>query len=113
MDLVSKEQHQAWLQAVITNPYRKLFIAYQGEQPVGTVRADYAAHTDRHELSWTVAPNARGKCVGKHMVKHLVETLNTKARAEIKEGNGSSIKIATHAGLHLVAQKGDVLHYFN
>jgi len=113
IDLVKEEDHKAWLCKVIKNSNRKLFIAYQNKKPVGTARADYDELEKNYELSWTVAPNSRGKGIGKHMVKCLADVLKTKIRAEIKKGNTSSIRIAEYAGMNFKGKKGEVLYYSN
>jgi len=113
MDMVEADNHKKWLNAVIENPDRKLYIAYKDDVAVGTVRADYDDSAKSHELSWTVSPHARGQGVGKKMVRLFVNAFDTKIRAEIKEGNVSSIKIAESVGLKLKEQKGTVLHYSN
>ena len=113
MDLVDEQNHKQWLTGVIENPNRKLFIAFVDDVAVGTVRADFDEVSEIHHLSWTVSPNARGQGVGKRMVRLCAANLNAKIRAEIKEGNESSVKIAEHAGLRLIEQMGDVLHYSN
>ena len=66
----------------IHNPNRKLYIAWEKItlnddllifpisiiNPVGTVRIDHSFHFNDYELSWTVAPEARGKGIGKSIV---------------------------------------------
>ena len=56
---VQKEEHIAWLNLTLTNTNRRLLIAEESGVPVGTIRADYS--DGMFELSWTVAPNARGR----------------------------------------------------
>ncbi len=113
MDLISEESHKKWFKKLLKNSKRKLFIAYVSELAVGTVRADFDIAVDAYELSWTVAPDARGKGIGKRMVNLFVKSMNSSIRAEIKEGNTSSIKIAEYAGLNFINKEGKVLHYSN
>ena len=100
-DAVSWQDHVDWLRASLENPRRKLLIAEAG-QPVGTVRIDYGAET---ELSWTVAPDARGQGHGKAMV--LAAMPEGPVIAHIKRGNVASQRIAEAAGFTL-AKDGDL-----
>lgn len=89
------EGHLAWLRASLASPARTLLIA-ETDRPVGTVRIDYR---DETELSWTVAPDARGKGLGKTMV--LAAMPSGPVIAHIKNGNIASQKIAKAAGFEL------------
>jgi len=113
MELVEEENHKKWLNSILTNENRQLFIAIDNEIPVGTVRADFDNINDVFELSWTISPDYRGKGIGKEMVKLSADKLRANTRAEIKKGNISSIKIAEFAGMTLKHEKNGVLHYTN
>src|SRR5512136_3111703 len=82
---VDREGHISWLKNTLTNTDRRLFIAEEKGVPVGTVRAFYSDGV--HELSWTVAPSARGRSVGKVMVAALASQIRGQIRAEIKSDN--------------------------
>lgn len=86
-------EHLAWLKASLANKSRRLMIAEQDGQPVGTVRIDYGQET---ELSWTVAPEYRGNGLGKAMVQAALPQGPVIAR--IKADNIASQKIAAQAG---------------
>ncbi len=107
--VIPREEHLAWLSSVLADPDRQLFVAEEDGVPVGTVRADF--RDGAWVLSWTVAPDARGRGVGKRMVALLVERLAGPVRAEIKVGNMASVRIAEHAGLVLDREEDGVLHY--
>jgi UDP-2,4-diacetamido-2,4,6-trideoxy-beta-L-altropyranose hydrolase len=96
-DEVLPSDHKRWLAASLENPNRMLRIAEIDGQPVGTVRADRGE--EGFELSWTVAPNARGRGIGKEMVRQFASTLDGPLRAEVMSWNSSSIKIALAAGM--------------
>ena len=106
---ISKEEHIAWLTNILNNPQRKLFVAEENGTPVGTVRADYSE--GMWELSWTTAPNARGKGVAKGMVSLLSKQISDPIRAEIKSGNIESLRVAEHAGMKFEREDNGVLHY--
>lgn len=110
-EIVPDETHQNWLKAVLENPDRRLFIAYEGDEGVGTCRADHAEGV--HELSWTVAPHARGRGMGKKMVLALAALIGGRLRAEVREGNPASGRIAEAAGMTFGEQNGNILHYRN
>jgi UDP-2,4-diacetamido-2,4,6-trideoxy-beta-L-altropyranose hydrolase len=113
IEMITGEAHKDWLSNVINDPDRMLFVAEVNDIPVGTVRADFDATTNAYELSWTISPHARGQGIGKKIVKLLVEKLNSRVRAEIKEDNISSIKIAESANLKFHKKEKQVLHYCN
>ena len=97
-------EHVKWLEKVLSGgfPGRALYIVEGDEhEPVGTVRSD-----DREdgftEVSYTVAPEWRGKRVGKRMVVQFArENLKGKKLvAHIKKGlNPASEAIALALGL--------------
>lgn len=91
---VAWADHLAWLSSSIQSRRCRLLIAEEAGTPVGTLRID-----DGRQLSWTVAPNARGTGVGKRMVS-LVARRGHSAR--IKRGNIASQRIAEAAGFRLV-----------
>lgn len=96
---VAWEGHVAWLTKSLGMPTRKLYVAEVGGTPVGTVRADNENGIE--ELSWTVAPEARGKGFGKMMVLQFVQEKlrGEKIIARIKDGNPASAAIAKALGL--------------
>ncbi len=95
-DEVPLADHLQWLASVIENPRRELLIAEVDDVPVGTVRLD---HGDEVEVSYTVAPNARGKGYGTTMVK-MVAPMN--CVAAVQSNNAASQRILANAGFTLV-----------
>ncbi len=93
----------------VNDANRRLFVAEENGVPVGTVRADLSDGV--YELSWTVAPNARGRGVGKRMVALLASQISAPIRAEVKAGNSSSIRIAEYVGMQYDREDNGVLHY--
>jgi len=108
-DEVPWENHVAWLGKRVRGevPSCKLYIAEDAGVPVGTVRADEEGGVV--EISYTVAPDHRGKGVGKRMVVQFAQTVlppGTKLKAEIKKGgNESSEHIAKALGLSPVSER--------
>ena len=108
---IEPESHARWLEALLRNPARRLFIAEEQGEPVGSVRADRDPDGACHELSWTVAPSARGRGIGAGMVRLLRAEVRGPVRAEVKPGNAASVRIAEAAGLHFEAEREGVLHF--
>jgi len=106
---VLRDEHISWLTKTLNNSNRRLLIAEENGVPVGTVRADLAEGI--WELSWTVAPVARGQRVGKRMVVLLAHQISEPIRAEIKAGNIPSARIAEYAGMVFDREVDGVLHY--
>ena len=113
MELVKEDDHKKWLKSVLENKNRELFIALEDKQPCGTIRADFDEQQKTYELSWTISPDFRGQGIGKKMVKLLVDRMNNKIRAEIKNGNIASVRIAECAGLTFKKEENGILHYTN
>jgi RimJ/RimL family protein N-acetyltransferase len=110
-DKVRPEDHARWLDALLRNPARRLFIAEVNGEPVGSVRADRDPDGACHELSWTVAPSARGLGLGAPMVRLLLAEVSGPVRAEVKPGNPASVRIAEAAGLRFDGERDGVLHF--
>lgn len=111
---VAWPDHQRWLATVLADPRRRLWIACLDGEPVGTVRADApdaAAADPAQVLSWTVAPAARGRGLGARMVRQLAAQLPGPLRAEVREGNDASVRVALAAGLVAAGRQGAVLHF--
>lgn len=108
---ISEKEHLNWLQQTLKNPHRLLFIAEQNQQAVGTVRADLMHADTVWQISWTVAPEARGRGLGKKLVHQLIDLLDKPVEALIKQDNYASQRIASAAGLVQVSQDGDLLRY--
>lgn len=108
---VHPEDHARWLDALLRNPARRLFIAEAHGEPVGSVRADRDDDGACHELSWTVAPSARGRGFGARMVRLLMAEVSGPVRAEVKPGNPASVRIAEAAGLCFDVERDGVMHF--
>jgi len=94
---VEADEHARWLRATLDHPDRRLFIVHRDGVPLGTVRVD--RRPGGQEVSWTVAPHARGMGVGKTMVKLIADALVGDVYADVKPGNEASAAVAVHAGL--------------
>ena len=109
-DEISFDWHMTWLEKSLENPNRKLYIVEEDGINIGTMRSDWTENA--YTLSWTVAPKARGKGIGKRMVSLLVKQIKEPIRAEVKVENLASIKIAREAGLQLDHTKNGVMYFY-
>jgi len=107
--VISLEEHGAWLERALTRNDIEIFIAEEDGNPVGTVRSESSAGA--RKLSWTVAPDARGRGIGRVMVKMMADRIRGPLRAEVKVGNTASARIAESAGLALDREQDGILHY--
>jgi RimJ/RimL family protein N-acetyltransferase len=108
-EVVSEQHHQSWLQRSLKDPQRQLYIAESGGQPIGTLRVD--THQHIHTISWTLAPDFRGKGLAKAMVALLVRSLTGDIVAQILPDNTASVRVAEYAGLIYQHTKNGVMYY--
>jgi RimJ/RimL family protein N-acetyltransferase len=109
-DPVPWADHVAWLERSLASASRQLFVAEADGVPVATCRADESE--SGIELSWTVAPAARGHGIGYELVRLLVQRFHLHPlRAEVKTSNVASQKIALAAGFRLDHEAGGVIHF--
>lgn len=101
--------HLAWLEKCLADPDRKLYVAEIDGAAVGTVRADQTGGT--WTLSWTVAPNRRGRGIGKRIAAKLAHAITNPIRAEVRSENLASMRIAEHLGMRPVREVDGFLHY--
>lgn len=100
--------HVQWLERALADKNRRLLIAMVDGIAVGTCRTDHAGGAT--ELSWTVAPHARGKGIGRKMVTELARATQPPLTAEIRADNAASIKIAEAAGFSIVRASDGILY---
>ena len=108
---VAWEAHLKWLGRCLTDSSRALYVAETSGNVVGTVRSDFDGKS--YELSWTVAPEQRGKGLGLGMVRALIATLPVEAyyQATVLRGNEASHRIAQAVGMKVVECSGSGIRY--
>ena len=97
--------HTQWLRECLANNDRRLQIAEFDGQPVGTIRIDLGDPRklgEPCELSWTVAPVARGQGIGRSMVREFASQLSLPTKAVTRTSNIASQKVAQSAGFEFV-----------
>ncbi|WP_286765826.1 UDP-2,4-diacetamido-2,4,6-trideoxy-beta-L-altropyranose hydrolase [Rhodopirellula sp. UBA1907] len=95
---VTETDHCQWLKTILACDANQMMIAEVNGQPVGTVRLD---GTDPSVISWTVAPNCRGKGYGKQMVKLMIRNTDRRINAVARTSNLGSCRIAIAAGFRI------------
>jgi RimJ/RimL family protein N-acetyltransferase len=107
---VDRNSHQAWLSKSLADPTRIIFIGEVNGNPVGTVRCDCRDTSPvRIGLSWTVAPEHRGRGYGRKLVEAAAELFAAQELyAEIKTGNAASMAIARSIGMKQMGEKEGV-----
>lgn len=106
--IVDETAHKQWLRGCLKNKSRQLLIAELDGVAVGTVRLD---NDETCEVSWTVAPHARGKGIGRQIVSMAVATVNIPMKAVARVENIGSQKIAQAAGFRIMEDDGEWLTY--
>lgn len=93
-EIITPANHLRWLSITIKNARRQLLIAEERNIAVGTVSIEKNKNKS-YEISWTVAPEHRGKGIGKKMVAAVIRAYDvSKLHATIKSSNIASIRIA-------------------
>ena len=110
-DPVDFSAHIAWLEKSLLNTGRDIYICENGQESVGTIRVD--KETNCAELSWTISPRQRGKGLGSKMLCEFIKKYPMQYRAEIKDDNIASKKMAESAGMIFINTSDKVLHYNN
>jgi RimJ/RimL family protein N-acetyltransferase len=103
------EGHCAWLVNSLADADRQIYIAEHLGIPFGTVRADRVE--DVWRLSWTIAPEFRGRGLGARMVQLFASSMHGAIEAVIKSGNRASIRIAEAAGMQIDNEEDGVLRF--
>jgi RimJ/RimL family protein N-acetyltransferase len=104
---IPQEEHERWFSRALQREDLSLQIAEAEGEPVGSLRVQRGAD-GRLTLSWTVAPEWRGRGVGKEMLKLGIAGLRGQLLALIKDDNKASQAIASAAGFVLLESRDGV-----
>ncbi|MDJ0641196.1 MAG: UDP-2,4-diacetamido-2,4,6-trideoxy-beta-L-altropyranose hydrolase [Erythrobacter sp.] len=97
------EDHLAWLDRVLGDPMRRLFVGEIGGRPVGVIRFDFSEET-RAEVSLYLDPALHGLGLGPHLLLAGEATADPKiVDATVLEGNRPSQRLFEAAGYHQTA----------
>lgn len=103
---VGEDEHRQWLDALLQNPKRELLIALRRDLAVGCVRFDRLEQ--ELEMSWTVAPEARGHGIGSKMVRQAAADRPEALMAKVRKDNHASARIAEAAGFQLAEEDQEI-----
>jgi RimJ/RimL family protein N-acetyltransferase len=109
-DELSYQDHLAWLKSSLVLATRRIYIAEFDNVAIGTVRADTGI--GETELSWTIAPEMRGKGFAKPMVEAALGTIQGPVRAEIRSDNKASRRVAESAGFRCDCEIDGIQHFY-
>jgi len=90
-------EHEAWLSKTLASTDHLIRVVEEEGTPVAAVRAD--RQPTGWKLSWMVAKEARGRRIGRRMLKLFVADLDGRLFALVRRDNIASAKIAAAAGL--------------
>jgi RimJ/RimL family protein N-acetyltransferase len=103
--LVTVAEHEAWLSRMLASQDHVMKIAEVDGTAVAVVRGDRIAQG--WELSWTVAPAARGQGLGARILKAFVAGFEGRLSAVIRRDNVASERMAIAAGFALTGDTSD------
>ena len=104
-DPIAFDAHQSWLQAVLANPARWLFLAQVGQLPVGSIRFDRLNDGDC-EVSLYTDPDLQGLGLGQRLLAAGEQALLDQhpegftSVARVLPGNAGSQRLFEAAGYH-------------
>jgi spore coat polysaccharide biosynthesis predicted glycosyltransferase SpsG/RimJ/RimL family protein N-acetyltransferase len=81
-DEVAWDEHVRWVDRVLGDPARQLYVAEQAGAPIGTVRWDHLGGGD-WEVSITVAPQARGRGLAVPLLRAGEDALRVEGGARL------------------------------
>jgi RimJ/RimL family protein N-acetyltransferase len=96
-DKISLKTHRLWFNDSLLNFQRNIYILEDNLTPVGSIRSDNILH-NQYLLSWSIAPNQRGKGYGNKILEIYLQDKTGKFIAEIKPENIASIKMVQKNG---------------
>jgi RimJ/RimL family protein N-acetyltransferase len=91
-DEVSERTHKLWFNDSLLNPYMEIYILEDDIIPVGSIRSNNIL-TNQYILSWSIAPDQRGKGYGTKILEIYLQGRTGSFIAEIKHENVASIKM--------------------
>src|SRR4030067_2225019 len=71
---ISEAAHMAWYSRATEDPNQLLLVGVLGEKKIGIVRFDHR-QASLWEVSITIAPDARGQGLGRHLLEMALERL--------------------------------------
>lgn len=97
-DVVEMDGHVAWLSKRLSRVSPQLHMVMMMDERIGNFAPVATFRIDGDELSYTVAPEHRGKGIAKQMLAKIRADARRPLTAEIKRDNMASIRAAESAG---------------
>ena len=109
-EIISINAHKEYINNILINSDRNLYILEYNEIPVGTLRED-RIEKDIFELSYTISPMYRGKKIGQIMMSlYLIEKKGSYL-CRVNEENLPSIKMIKKLGFKLFKTENRINFY--
>jgi RimJ/RimL family protein N-acetyltransferase len=110
---ISRDEHSRWFARKLADSNCKLLIVEEDGRPVGQVRLD-RVEADKAEISIGLAPDARGRGVGREALRCAVLEAPrrlgvTTVTAFVKHNNAASLAAFTAAGFRVIGESDDVV----
>ena len=93
---ISEQTHKIWFNKSLSNSNREIYILEDNNVPVGSIRSDNI--NDQYLLSWSIAPDQRGKGYGTKILEIYLQDKKGEFLAEIQPENIASIKMVQKNG---------------
>jgi RimJ/RimL family protein N-acetyltransferase len=104
---VEWSEHLKWLDGVLRDPCRHLYVVEDDAVQVGSLRLDGKT------LSWTVNPDLRGQGYGTRMLKEFLERFPGEYIAEVKLENLASQRMCKRNGFREISRRDSIIRYAN
>jgi RimJ/RimL family protein N-acetyltransferase len=106
--LIEPDEHAAWLKRRQQSHNRVYIYEYAG-QPAGNITLDVSERG--YELGWIIAPEWRGRGIGKAMVIAALATMPSDRRiwCKMREDNVASSRLAESCGFQPCGKDGAML----
>jgi RimJ/RimL family protein N-acetyltransferase len=109
---VSLQEHARWFATMLANYPQQVLIADLDGVSVGVVRLDWSEDRESCDLSFTVAPEHRGKGCGFAIVEHAIRDIkNARVCAEVKVSDVASRRIFEKLEFHVIDSQGELLMF--
>jgi len=97
---IDRGVHERWLESLLHDPERRLFVAELEGEPVGQVRLDAA--DDQFEISVSISPQHRGRGLGRAVIRLACLAAGGRVVARIRSGNLRSVEAFQAAGFRRI-----------
>lgn len=99
---VSFEEHERWYARRVADPASPMWIVEENGAPVGVVRIDAR---EEARISIALAPEARGRAIGRRAIALACAAWRAPVTAEIHESNAASRACFTASGFRRVGKR--------